>query len=223
MDANASTGGYRERQAAEHRLAGGVFAPLIASLVLLSAPPATAKSLRGVSIGDTCATAFETELARGSTPTRPLSEVEPSDLVVFRGAHDGEQALVGFTCVDGLLTKQLVAFKLTTEAEADATFDRQYKQLVDLFGKPCTDWRKLSLWQRFKLWASGLYLPELYTHVTWDLGDDLRLTLNSGPSGPGPDYWAVSVGVSGPPAIFIREPDGTETRVQSPMTCLHGE
>lgn len=196
---------------------------IVALVVLLSTPSAHAGGLRGLEIGGTCTAAFKAELALGSRPTRPLSEIEPDDLLSFSGTHEGQKALIGYTCAAGLVTKQLISFILDTEVEAEAVFDHQYEALRHHLGPPCTDWRKLSLWHRFKLWINDLYFSDALTGVDWDLGDDLQAILNTAPMGPGPDYWAVSIGVSGPPVVLIREQDGSERRVRTPTVCLHRE
>jgi hypothetical protein len=174
-------------------------------------------------IGDSCDSVFEVEITRDSHPIRPLSEDPADGLFGFTGTHDGREVLIGYICSDGFITSQLISFKLDTDAEANALFDDQYDKLLDLFGPPCTDWRKLTLWQRFKIWYFGFDFPELLTRVDWTLENDLQANLDSGPMGPGPDYWSVSIDVSGPPVVLVREQDGTERRLNTPKVCLHRE
>lgn len=197
----------------------------LAWVSLFPAFPVHAEGLRSIDIGEPCAAAIEKELARGSQPTRSLSEIpmQAVDLVGFSGSHDGHEALLSFRCVDGLVASQLIVAKLATEAEAQAVFDQQYQALRDRFGPPCTDWRKLPLWYRLTLWLRGAYHVDHLTNVVWNLGDDLEASLDSMPAGPGPDYWAVSVSVLRRIVTIVREPDGTERRVDDPVVCLHGE
>jgi hypothetical protein len=196
-----------------------VISRVIASVILLSASSAGCEGLRGLAIGDLCTAAFDVEVATGSQPTRPISEIQPNDVVVFKGTHGNRPALIGFTCADGIVTRQLIAFTLKTKAEAQAVFDQQYNALVDLFGAPCTDWRKLSIWRRFKLWAYGLPPPDLLG-VDWNLGNGLQARLNTSAMSPGRDSWSVTVAVSGPPQVLMREPDRSEHRFDTPTECL---
>lgn len=197
----------------------------LAWIALLTAFTAHAEGLRGIEIGEPCSAALEKELERGSQTTRSLSEMpmQEVDLVGFSGSHDGHEALLGFRCVDGLVESQLIVVRLATEAEAQPVFDQQYQALRDRFGPPCTDWRKLPLWYRFKLWLVGAYHADLLTHVQWNLGGDLEATLDSRPAGPGPDYSGVSVSVSHRIVAVVRGADGTERRFDEPVMCLYEE
>jgi len=185
--------------------------------------PAHAAGLRGIAVGDSCNTVFETEVARGSHPTRPDSAGPADGLFGFTGIHDDQAALIGYVCYDGFITQQLISFKLDTEAEASELFDQQYNELRELFGPPCTDWRKLSLWQRFKIWYSGFDFPERITRVDWTLDNDLQANIDKVHMGFEPGYWSVSIGVSGPPVVLVRESDGKERQLNIPTICLHHE
>jgi hypothetical protein len=166
---------------------------------------------------------FEAEVTLGSQPTRPDSAVPADGLFGFTGIYDGHEVLIGYVCSEGFITNQLISFKLDTEAEASELFDQQYNELREIFGPPCTDWRKLSLWQRFKIWYSGFDFPEPITRVDWTLDNDVRADIGTVHMGPQPGYWSVSIGVSSPPVGLLRESDGKERQLTIPANCLHRE
>ena len=91
---------------------------VVATIGLLGGSPAYAKGLRGFEVGDPCMAAYEAEIAQGSQPTRPLTEMAADPLASFRGSHDGHAALIGYSCVDGLLTSQLITLKFESESNA---------------------------------------------------------------------------------------------------------
>ena len=142
----------------------------IGVLALLALVPAMeAAALRGVEAGASCEDVERIELALGSK-RHPATTSRESSHAFFVGTHLGHDALVVYSCKNGIAASQTIALKFTERNEARLSFEEIQRSLTDGLGTPPNDADENAVaeMQRDPHFSSGL---PVHRFAMWIVGN----------------------------------------------------
>lgn len=93
---------------------------------------AYAEKIRGIDLGDKCSYAREIELSLGSKEIDKTFTVDlgTGDTMAFDGVHDGQNALIMYSCVNSVVRSQLLRLK-HPDAESAVISFQKYRRYME--------------------------------------------------------------------------------------------
>jgi hypothetical protein len=158
------------------------WAPL-APFLLAAAASVHAQDLPGFGTHETCKSAIDAEIARGSKMKEPPSNPDMKDFygtATFKGTFNGRSATVIYLCSgtkasEGLVGSQLIYIERPNESEVSREFARQRNLLQARLGSPCRE------------------LADGHPRVAWKRDPGIVTLLYWSPSGGSEPKWNVII------------------------------
>jgi hypothetical protein len=155
---------------------------------------------RGAVLGGDCKDAESFELEHG---LRRMDAGPDANEIRFKDLESS--LLVILSCKGTTLFNQLVMHRFTNEVDARKACSAEYEQLTSTLGAPEFDLIRASLWTRLRLWAKGLWAPDVLRAAQWS--SEKGTAMLSCPSAPAAALadqpWSVQFSQSLNPGIRV--------------------
>ena len=189
---------------------------LAATIFILLFPIiAHADEYRGVRLGDSCKEAIEIEINHGSKPVFPVSEMLIDKPASFWTTVSGGKFYLTYHCENEYVYTIFLLGKNLPLSEAELLYQSFRKDLLEIYGKPCTDWRNLSFANWLKVWIVNSFSTDMFNAIDWKFENkaSASLSIRESISESEKNNWIVTFRLAAPSEAVFVYPDGTEKSV----------
>jgi len=166
---------------------------------------------RGVRLGDSCENAINIEINHGSKPAFQVSEMLIDKPASFLAIVAGKEFYLSYHCKDKRIYTIFLFAKDLQLSEAELLYKDFRNDLLEIYGKPCTDWRNLSFTNRLKVWITTGFSTDMFNSIDWVFESKATASLSIREDKK--NNWSVTFRIAEPSDAVFVFPDGSEKSV----------